>query len=232
MELLLFIKDLRKKGSLYYETWMQLLIQYNGENGQAIKLSVKPNVSKTTYYRIIQYGIDVFPKYIQTHSLIKKRNEVIIIVNLQDEVVVTLKEAIITPKEEVIATPKEEVIIKEVKIPRQPKVKPKNNEELVFKVVDFLNECTGKSFKPNSKVAIKNINDRLKDGYILDDFIKVISVKSTKWLGTKWEDYLTPSTLFGNKFDSYLNENINTEKTKQDNAYEQVIKATELGFNS
>jgi len=225
MELLLFIKDLRKKGSLYYETWMQLLIQYNGENGQAIKLSVKPNVSKTTYYRIIQYGIDVFPKYIKTHSLIKKRNEVIIIVDLQNEVIVA-------SKEEVIATPKEEVIIKEVKIQRQPKVKPKNNEELIFKIVDFLNECTGKSFKPNSKVAIKNINDRLKEGYTLDDFIKVISVKATKWLGTKWEDYLTPSTLFGNKFDSYLNEKINIEKTKQDNAYEQVIKATELGFNS
>lgn len=225
MELLLFIKDLRKKGSLYYETWMPLLIQYNGENGQAIKLSVKPNVAKSTYYRIIQYGIDVFPKYIKTHSLIKKRNEVIIIVDLQSEVIAT-------PKEEVIATPKEEVIIKEVKTPRQPKVKPKNNEELVFKVVDFLNECTGKSFKPNSKVAIKNINDRLKEGYTLDDFIKVISVKATKWLGTKWEDYLTPSTLFGNKFDSYLNEKINIEKTKQDNAYEQVIKATELGFNS
>jgi uncharacterized phage protein (TIGR02220 family) len=167
----------------------------------------------------------VFPKYIKTHSLIKKRNEVIIIVNLQNEVIVA-------PKEEVIIAPKEEVIIKEVKITRQPKVKPKNNEELIFKIVDFLNECTGKSFKPNSKVAIKNINDRLKEGYTLDDFIKVISVKATKWLGTKWEDYLTPSTLFGNKFDSYLNEKINIEKTKQDNAYEQVIKATELGFNS
>jgi uncharacterized phage protein (TIGR02220 family) len=225
MELLLFIKDLRKKGSLYYETWMPLLIQYNGENGQAIKLSVNPNVAKSTYYRIIQYGIDVFPKYIKTHSLIKKRNEVIIIVNLQNEVIVA-------PKEEVIIAPKEEVIIKEVKITRQPKVKPKNNEELIFKIVDFLNECTGKSFKPNSKVAIKNINDRLKEGYTLDDFIKVISVKATKWLGTKWEDYLTPSTLFGNKFDSYLNEKINTEKTKQENAYEQVIKATELGFDS
>ena len=64
------------------------------------------------------------------------------------------------------------------------------------------------------------------------DFIKVISVKATKWLNTKFEDYLTPNTLFGNKFESYLNENIKVEKTKQENAYEQVIKATELGFNN
>ena len=46
----------------------------------------------------------------------------------------------------------------------------------------------------------------------LDDFMKVISVKSTKWINTKFEDYLTPNTLFGNKFESYLNENINVEK--------------------
>jgi uncharacterized phage protein (TIGR02220 family) len=68
--------------------------------------------------------------------------------------------------------------------------------------------------------------------YTKDDFIKVISIKATKWLNTKFEDYLTPNTLFGNKFESYLNENIIVEKTKQDNAYEQVIKATELGFNN
>ena len=83
-----------------------------------------------------------------------------------------------------------------------------------------------------SKVATVNINARLKEGYTKDDFIKVISVKATKWLGTKFEDFLTPNTLFGNKFESYLNENINTVKTKQENAYEQVIKATELGFNN
>jgi uncharacterized phage protein (TIGR02220 family) len=103
---------------------------------------------------------------------------------------------------------------------------------MIVEIIDYLNECTGKSYKPNSKVAIVNINARLKEGYTKDDFIKVISVKSTKWLGPKFEDYLTPNTLFGNKFESYLNENITKEKTKQENAYEQVIKATELGFNN
>jgi len=103
---------------------------------------------------------------------------------------------------------------------------------MIIEIVDYLNECTGKSYKHTSKVAILNINARIKEGYTKDDFIKVISVKSSKWLGTKFEDYLTPNTLFGNKFESYLNENITKEKTKQENAYEQVIKATELGFNS
>jgi uncharacterized phage protein (TIGR02220 family) len=217
MELMLFIKDLRSKGALYYQTWMPLLIQYNGDNGQVIKLSVTPNVAKSTYYRIIQYGVDLFPKYIKNYSLVKKRNEIIINFIGSENVV---NDVIVVPK-----------VAKEKK-PRQPKVKPITNDDLIIEIIDFLNECTGKSYKANSKLAILNINARLKDGYTKDDFVKVISIKATKWLGTKWEDYLTPNTLFGNKFESYLNEKINTEKTKQDNAYEQVIKATELGFNS
>ena len=214
---MLFIKDLRSKGALYYQTWMPLLIQYNGDNGQVIKLSVTPNVAKSTYYRIIQYGVDLFPKYIKNYSLVKKRNEIIINFIGSENVV---NDVIVVPK-----------VVKEKK-PRQPKVKPITNDDLIIEIIDFLNECTGKSYKANSKLAILNINARLKDGYTKDDFVKVISIKATKWLGTKWEDYLTPNTLFGNKFESYLNEKINTEKTKQDNAYEQVIKATELGFNS
>ena len=118
-----------------------------------------------------------------------------------------------------------------VKVQRQPQVKPITNDDLIVEIIDFLNECTGKSYKATSKVATININARLKEGYTKDDFIKVISVKATKWLNTKFEDYLTPNTLFGNKFESYLNENIKVEKTKQENAYEQVIKATELGFD-
>ena len=216
MELMLFIKELRSKGALYYQTWMPLLIQYNGENGQAIKLSVTPNVAKSTYYRIIQFGIDTFPKYIKNYSLVKKRNE-IIINYIGNDIVEEL---------ELLSKP-----VKEKK-PRQTQVKPITNDELIAEIIDYLNECTGKFYKATSKVATININARLKEGYTKDDFIKVISVKATKWLNTKFEDYLTPNTLFGNKFESYLNENIIVEKTKQDNAYEQVIKATELGFNN
>jgi len=216
MELMLFIKELRSKGALYYQTWMPLLIQYNGENGQVIKLSVTPNVAKSTYYRIIQFGIDTFPKYIKNYSLVKKRNE-IIINYIGNDIVKEL---------ELLSKP-----VKEKK-PRQTQVKPITNDELIAEIIDYLNECTGKSYKATSKVATININARLKEGYTKDDFIKVISVKATKWLNTKFEDYLTPNTLFGNKFESYLNENIIVEKTKQDNAYEQVIKATELGFNN
>lgn len=214
MELMLFLKDLRLKGALYYQTWMPLLIQYNGESSQTIKLSVTPNVPKSTYYRVISYGIEAFSKYVKTTTIVKKRNELII------EKVYIEAPSVVIKKEPI------------KKAPRQPKVEPVTQENLIEPIIDYLNECTGKLYKSNSKIAISNINARLKEGYTLDDFKKVIQVKSTKWIGTKWEDYLTPNTLFGTKFESYLNENINIPKTKQESAYEQVIKATELGFNN
>ncbi len=214
MEIILFIKDLRQKGNLYYQTWMPLLLQYNGESRQSIKLSVNPSIPKSTYHRIILYGIESFPKYIKSVTMVKQKSELILeIVNSKNSTELVDNEPV-------------------KKVQRQPQVKPKTNNDLIEQIVDYLNECTGKSYKPNSKVATLNINARLKEGYTLDDFRKVIFVKSTKWIGTKMEDYLTPNTLFGQKFESYLNENINTEQTKQEKAYEQVIKATELGFNS
>jgi uncharacterized phage protein (TIGR02220 family) len=218
MEVILFLKDLRSKGKLYYEAWMPLLLQYNGELTQTIKLSVTPNVPKSTYYRVISYGIEVFPKYVRTTTIVKKRNELII-----------EKISIEAPKKVVKEVAKIEPI---KKVQRQPKVEPTTKLNLIEPIIDYLNECTGKSYKSNSKIAISNINARLKEGYTLDDFKKVIFIKSTKWIGSKMEDYLTPNTLFGTKFESYLNENINTQKTKQESAYEQVIKATELGFSN
>ena len=35
--------------------------------------------------------------------------------------------------------------------------------------------------------------------------LKVIDIKTIDWKGTDYEKYLRPETLFGNKFESYLN---------------------------
>ena len=40
----------------------------------------------------------------------------------------------------------------------------------------------------------------------MEDFIIVIDTKCSNWLGTEWERYLRPATLFGTKFENYLNE--------------------------
>lgn len=74
-------------------------------------------------------------------------------------------------------------------------------------VVDYLNQKTGKNFKASSTVTQRHIKARFADGYTLDDFKRVIDTKTTQWLkDKKMAGYLRPNTLFGAKFESYLNE--------------------------
>lgn len=81
------------------------------------------------------------------------------------------------------------------------------DKEIIKDIILFLNEKTQKDFKPNTKKTIATINARLSEGFMIDDFKKVIDIKVNKWLNDpKMRDYLRPETLFGTKFESYLNE--------------------------
>ncbi|GFZ33293.1 hypothetical protein CSC2_38190 [Clostridium zeae] len=68
--------------------------------------------------------------------------------------------------------------------------------------------------KPTTNLTIKNIKARLKEGFTLEDFYKVIDNKLLDWKSTDMEKFLRPETLFGNKFEGYLNENRTTRKEK------------------
>ena len=73
-------------------------------------------------------------------------------------------------------------------------------------VVDYLNQAAGTAFRKTSKDTKKHIRARFNDGYTLDDFKTVIDHKVTEWKGTEFERFLRPSTLFGSKFEGYLNQ--------------------------
>ena len=73
-------------------------------------------------------------------------------------------------------------------------------------IVEYLNQKAGKKYKSTSKDTQQHIHARLVEGYTLDDFKAVIDKRCAAWLGDpKMEEYLRPSTLFGTKFESYLN---------------------------
>lgn len=73
-------------------------------------------------------------------------------------------------------------------------------------IIKYLNEATSKSFKVTQKWK-DLIKARWNEGQRLDDFKKVIDVKTNQWLDNQeMNKYLRPATLFGNKFDDYLNE--------------------------
>lgn len=85
-------------------------------------------------------------------------------------------------------------------------------------VVEYLNQKTGKNFKHTSKVTQRHIRARLAEGFTVNDFKQVIDKKCSDWLrDQKMKEYLRPETLFGTKFESYLNSKTTT--TKQTGPY-------------
>lgn len=82
-----------------------------------------------------------------------------------------------------------------------------NNKLLICKeVISYLNLKATKNFKVDTASHQKFIKARLKEGYVLEDFKKVVDIMVAKWKGTEYEQYLQPQTLFGNKMDNYLNQ--------------------------
>lgn len=106
--------------------------------------------------------------------------------------------------------------------PQKQQEKPKEQKKQVESVkkkdpppyqeiIDYLNEKAGKRFKVNEKTKA-HINARVNDGYTLADFRAVIEKKVAEWRGTEMDKFLRPETLFGTKFESYLNQNETVRK--------------------
>ena len=74
-------------------------------------------------------------------------------------------------------------------------------------IVDYLNKRTGKKYRASSQKTRRLIKARFNEKYTVDDFKKVIDNKCLEWLrDNKMNRYLRPETLFGTKFDGYLNQ--------------------------
>lgn len=78
------------------------------------------------------------------------------------------------------------------------------NYKLRFPIA-YLNQVTEKNFQFVEKNT-KLINSRLLEGYELEDFKTVVDIKFDEWKGTEMAKYIRPETLFGTKFDGYLNQ--------------------------
>ena len=79
-------------------------------------------------------------------------------------------------------------------------------EKLTDGVIGYLNDKSERNFKANNPKTQSLIRARLKDCFKEMDFIEVIDKKGKDWLDTDMEKYLRPETLFGTKFENYVNE--------------------------
>lgn len=81
-------------------------------------------------------------------------------------------------------------------------------EKIPFKeIIVYLNGVCGTNYKATGKKTKEHITARWSDGFRLDDFKKVITNKARDWIDDNyWSKFLRPSTLFGTKFEEYLNQ--------------------------
>lgn len=94
-------------------------------------------------------------------------------------------------------------------------------------IIDYLNQKLNTRYRYDNTKTQAHIKARFNQGFIVDDFYKVIDTKYNEWFGTEQAIYLRPETLFGTKFESYLNQKVvekGIEKSNKD-AWEEVRNA-------
>lgn len=103
------------------------------------------------------------------------------------------------------------------------------NSTLHEEIISYLNEKTGKHYRANSKSTVRHINGRLKDGYTVDDFKKIIDIKTKQWLNdSRMSSYLRPETLFcAEHFESYLNECDSVKDTYYEDLSRRLAEETD-----
>lgn len=96
-------------------------------------------------------------------------------------------------------------------------------------IVEYLNIKSNSHYKYSTDKTQTLIKTRIKDGFTLDDFKIVIDKKCEEWLGTDFEKFLRPETLFSNKFEGYLNQKITAKKkTLKDISMSDIDRAIEI----
>lgn len=84
-------------------------------------------------------------------------------------------------------------------------IEEERRKKRIKDIVEHLNLKTNSAYKSTTQSTTSKINARIEEGATYEDFVKVIDSKSTEWLNkSDMSKYLRPETLFGSKFEGYL----------------------------
>ncbi|VYT79176.1 Uncharacterised protein [Clostridium tertium] len=75
-------------------------------------------------------------------------------------------------------------------------------------ILNYLNIRANVNYRITNRKTVGLITARLREGFTAEDFKIVIDKKVSEWSGTNFEQYLNPFTLFGEKFELYLNQKV------------------------
>ncbi len=224
MELVYFLNYLKHKYPKYYKTWYDIINNIDNNGYVQIRSS---GLSRYERNKILDFGKKIleentsFSILRNNHGLffIDKTTKKTIKSNFEIEVKKTPKKKTEkkvkpNPKTSKRSKPEAQLGMEKTKasitpiqieafVPdlRTEPIEPTIHEQIIF----YLNKKLKTRYKPHAKLTKDLINERLKEGYVLSDFIRVIDNKYNHWFGTEQHQFLTPDTLFSGKFEKYLN---------------------------
>ena len=182
----------------YIRVWLYVFFHIaTGNNKICVGDIIKEcAITRQSFYEIINRGVRVF-------------NE--------NGIVLSIHREHLTDKYIIINTSIEKSIVQQPIKAEQPKEKPTKsiNEQqglAINAIITYLNEVTNKHYTTTNATTVRLIVARLNNGFTLEQFKYVIDVKAAHWMNTEMEKFLRPETLFGNKFEGYLNETITTNQ--------------------
>jgi len=114
---------------------------------------------------------------------------------------------------------------------RTTKVVPKHNlgdaRSLPYaEIIGDLNKKAGTKYRSTTPKTQGLIKTRFGEGFTLEDFKTVHTKKCKEWLGGEYAKFLRPETLYGTKFEGYLNQTI-LPPIKEVSRYDLEVKEAE-----
>lgn len=74
-------------------------------------------------------------------------------------------------------------------------------------IITYLNELNGTNFRTDTKATCRLIDQRIGEGYTVQELKEIVEYKIAEWKGTDQEKWLQPDTLFnGEKCAKYRNQ--------------------------
>jgi len=99
---------------------------------------------------------------------------------------------------------------RKVKYSKVKETKEKKSKDMSGKiqaVIGYLNQILGTAYRIGTGKTRDLIKARINEGHDFEDFKTVIDKKTFEWKDDlKYKKFLRPETLFGNKFEGYLNQ--------------------------
>jgi len=208
------ISNLEKKGFLV----IKMIYKANSKQVESRKIYIVQNteqVHQNSVKNLVEENKNIEEN---THTPIDKN-----VYTPIDKNVYTYRQKCLYPMDKNVYDNNKDLILNNNK---DKKIYSSAEPNLVYQIVGHLNLMAGTNYKPSSKSTQNKINARLNEGHSLDDFIVVIDKKCHDWLDSDKEMYLRPETLFGNKFEGYVNQKIIKPLTKNEEAIKRIAEVS------